>query len=295
MGWNPFKKKSWEKAGKAIEKTAKQGIDVIEDAGKNGVDCVEDTADKAGKEIENLVKQAEKLGMSIIDDIEKLANKAKREVEGVANKAKNEIEGVGKTAISEIEGAANKAAREVEEGVKSVGHEVEQGVKTAGKEIEDTFEKRIPELIGDAMQELSKLATSQVYKQAAAIARKVRVKLAVLRESKPGLVGYIDDLAFKLQVGPVTLKYGRFYDRSKDLILVLDRLANDPPAFRRTTIIAMLEATGPDSTDLGISVNLAALVVSSEELGAGFALPAIPLALVSELTDLVLKEIGVPE
>ena len=126
------------------------------------------------------------------------------------------------------------------------------------------------------------------------MAAEAHKRLDKIRSQQPELVGYIDELSFSIKLGPCTLTYGRFYDRAQDVAYVMNELANKPPEFRRSTMIAAIEAAGPDTVDLGISINFA-FVAASNELGGGFDIPAIPLGLASELTNIVLRELGVPE
>ena len=246
-------------------KDAKKWINKIKNEGNSIVNKIKNEGNSC---INKIKDEANKGGKQIGDSL----NWARKQLDEKFGLVKKELDEAAHTAVGEVEGAANTVKREVEK-------------------IPETVKKEVT----NAFNEIAKLAQGQVYKTAANVARQAHKKLAQLRKTKPNLVGYIDALAFSIKVGPVNMVYGRFYDRAEDLIGVFDRLANEPPKLRRRDIIGMIEATGPDSTDLGISVNLAALVVSSDDLGAGFELPAIPLELVGELTDLVLKEIGIPE
>ena len=244
----------FKKAGKAIEKTAK-------DTGK----AIEKTANQAVDGIDDLVKEAEKSGMSVIDDIKNLANKAKNEVEGVAKKS-----------IREVEGAANKAKKEVEQ---------------AGKEIE----KRIPELAKEAIQELAKAITKEGLKRVRDLVRMADRDLGKLAKSKPDLVGAINNLSGTVELGPLTLKYSNFYNRTGNVASVLDTYINHPPQLRRGPILKMVEALGPTFVDTGISVQVVALVVGSKELGVGGGLGRIELELFLELGDVILEKLGIPE
>ena len=63
---------------------------------------------------------------------------------------------------------------------------------------------------------------------------------------------------------------------------------------RRQPVMGLVESLGPESVDLGISVNFA-LVIGSKELGVGGGLSELPMSLFLELGDAVLEELGVPE
>ena len=80
MGWNPFKKKSWKKVGKAIEKTAKDTGKVFEKVG----DDVEKSFEELAAETERFfIKEAEQVVQQIFD-------KGKRDIERVAENALKE-------------------------------------------------------------------------------------------------------------------------------------------------------------------------------------------------------------
>ena len=172
---------------------------------------------------------------------------------------------------------------------------------TASHSIEkiDTLTKNLPnqikEEVIDSFEELKRgggKVIVQLAKQGVITAKK---ELESLRKSKPNLIKYIDNMAYTVKLGPVSLTYGNFYQRTDNIIIELDKILNNKAGLTRTTVRNFMEATGPDSTDLGIEINFAALVVSSESLGGGFALPAIELELVIELTDAILKLAGVPK
>ena len=90
------------------------------------------------------------------------------------------------------------------------------------------------------------------------------------------------------------MSFNGFYSRSEELLDALDRFVGQPPAFRRKPVLELVEALGPTTLDFGASIEFA-LVVGSQELGVGGKLKSVPLALGTEIADLVLKELGVPE
>ena len=90
------------------------------------------------------------------------------------------------------------------------------------------------------------------------------------------------------------MSFNGFYSRSEELLETLDRFVGQPPAFRRKPVLELVEALGPTTLDFGASVEFA-LVVGSQELGVGGKLKSVPLALGTEIADLVLAELGVPE
>ena len=199
------------------------------------------------------------------------------------NKAGDEIEGGLKKTGDEIEGGVKKVGREVEGGVKKTGREIEGGLKKAGEDIKRELEKTI--------QELGKALTSEALKKVRAIANVTFRELAKLEHSKPHLVDEINKVSFTAELGPVTATYAGFYARAEDISSLLSK----PPAFTRTGIREFMEGVVPSSVDLGISVQLVAVVVGSKEFGIGGKVGKISGRLSVEILDAILDAAGVPE
>ena len=222
---------------------------------------------------------------------DKVGDEGQSKINWIKDESKNQVNWIhdeSNKGVNRIKDAGNEAEKKVNDAL------IREVPKFFEKELPKAITKEIPKLLEDAVNEIAKLGQSEVYKRAASVVRTAHKKLGELRESKPNLVGYIDAQAFILHIGPTKLTYSKFYARAEEILLILDRMANDPPKIRRSTIIASMKATSPDKTDLGFSVNFA-LVAGSDALGGGFALPAIPLPLLTEIADWALKEIGVPE
>ena len=256
MGW------PWDEAKKAFRK-------IIEDPAKRLRGEIERGFRKVGGEIEGRVKW---IGRQVEDGVKKVGN--------------------------EVESGIKTVGHEVEDSVKKVAHEAEDGLKKAAHEIEETFEERLPDLVEDALEnvlnELARAVTKEGLKAIRSIVHAADRDLTKLKEDKPGLVGAIDNLGFSMEIGPITLAYSGFYTRIDDIAEVLDRYVNEPPEFRREPIIQMIGALGPDTVDLGASVQVMALVVGSKELGIGGSLDTISIELFEEIADAILEELGVP-
>ena len=268
MGLRKWVKKTSKKAKKETEKAVKQ----VESTAKTAVKTVDSTAKNVGREIDNLANQAERLGMSVLDDIKGLANKAKRDVEGVATQAKKEIIGT-----------ANNAKRDVESGLKNVGKDIEGGLQKAGEEIKDELQRTVLAL-GEAL-------TREALKKVRAIAIATHGELAKLEKSKPQLVGEINKVSFTAELGPIKAKYNGFYRRAGEISSLLSR----PPAFTRTGIHEFLSGVVPSAVNLGISVQLVAVVVGSKEFGIGGSVGDVPGQLAVEILDVILEAAGVPK
>ena len=113
-------------------------------------------------------------------------------------------------------------------------------------------------------------------------------------EDRERLIDQINALSISFQLGPVTLDFANFYDRVDTIIETVDAHIDKPPSLRRTEILKLIETLGPTTIDLGISANFA-LGVGSKELGVGFSLGGIPLALFTEIADAILDACGVPD
>lgn len=281
-------KRDLQKAGKSIEKGGKQAVQEIDRGGKKAVKDVDRIADKSIDEIERAAKDVgntiEREVMGVIDDVKNLANKAKRDIEGAANKIKNELEDVANKAEKEITDAANEAKKELER----IPGEVDKAItETLPAEIEKAFQ--------DCIDSLARAVTKEGLSQIRDMVKTTDSKLTSLAASKPGLVDEINNLGFSMEIGPVTLSYSGFYDRISGVADVLDTYVNHPPALRREPILTMIAALGPDTIDLGVSIQVVALVVGSKELGIGGSMDSIGLALFTELGDIILEKLGVPE
>ena len=267
MGLRNWVKHKAKKAAHEIEKTA-------DEAG----DAIKDTTEDAIGQAERLTRQAEEgvknETMSIIDDVRKVANKSKKEVEDIANKAKGEIKAEANKAKNDIVGTGYKVKCEVESAGK-------KAVSDAGG------------VVQHALSELEKAVAKEGLKKSRDMVRAARNKLTEFKDRDKALASAIDKVGFNLKLGPITLSYSNFYSRSYDLVTALDRFASEPPAFRRGPVLKLITALGPDSINVGASVQFA-LVIGSNELGVGAKLSNIPLVLGTEIADVVMEKLGVP-
>jgi hypothetical protein len=71
MGWNPFKKKSWDKVGKTITDTAKDAGNAVVDTGKKAGDAIVDTANTVAKESEKAYNATKDFAESLAKDTAK--------------------------------------------------------------------------------------------------------------------------------------------------------------------------------------------------------------------------------
>ena len=273
--WDPIKeaKKLAEKAAKETKKKAEEAKKLAEKAAKETKRTAEKIAEEAKKELE---KEVLKTVSSITDKIKKeVFDKIKEEVESLGEEAKEGL-------TSEINKLKRKATHEINE---------------AGKKIKDDLGD-LPKLIEDAaksiFEDLAAIATKEGAKKICDLLSGAISGMESLEKSRPNLVDAINAAGFEFEIGPVTCSYAGFYSRSKSLLDAIEDFSTKKPSFRRSYFIGMLRALGPDEVDLGISIQIIALVVASKELGIGGKLKSLQLELALELLDIVLKEIGVP-
>ena len=244
----------------------------------------------------NPIKEAEKAAKKAIDKVLKPAVQAAQKAADKAIwKARKAAWAAVMTAKEEATDAVRTVEKEAEDAVKTVGREVEDGVRKVGKEVEDGLTEKVPALVEKAFEELAQAVTKEGLKAVQSVVKTTHTELEKLENGKPALVGAINNLGGKVEIGPITLAYANFYTRTELVAGVLDQYINHPPELRRGPIIDMVKALGPDTVDLGISVQVVALVVGSKELGVGGGLNDVSIELFAEIGDVILEKMGVPE
>ena len=244
----------------------------------------------------NPVKEAEKKAKQAIDKVLKPAVKKivdetvseKGPIWKLRRETWARITKLGDNVVSKIKSAGETAEEKAIGNIKKAGEEIEKDL--AGK-----LPKEIEKAVQSAFNELRKAVTKEGLKKVREVVRVADRDLTKLANSKPGLVDQIDNLGFSLELGPVTLDYSNFYTRISNIADVLDTYVNHPPELRRDPIIKMIVALGPDSVDLGASVQVVAVVVGSKEFGVGGKLNSFGIELFAEIGDALLEKLGVPE
>ena len=258
MGWNPVRE-AQKKAKEAVDKVIRPAVD----GGKR-------TINKIGDEAENGVK---KVGRSAENSVKKIGNDIEDNIKDIGN--------------------------DIESNVKKIGHDVEEKLHKVGDEIEETLEERIPEkieeFIDSAVAELAEAITREGLKKVRDVVKTTDRELSKLAINKPDLIDSINSLSVYVEIGPMTLNYSGFFTRVDNIAEILDKYVNEPPELSRRAIIEFVNAMGPTSVNMGLSIQVMALVVGSKELGIGGGLGDIELALFTELGDIILEKIGVPE
>ena len=249
-------------------------FDFAVNKGKSLDDKIDNLADAA----EDLIKK----GISEMD----VKNFVRDQVKEIGRDIKKEVlDEIEKKVFDKIEDTAKKGFEEVEE--------------TVTKKIPDIVAEEIPEKIKDeleeALQSLAQAITKEGLKKVRDVIATTDKELSKLASNRPDLVDSIDSLSLSIEIGPLTLSYSDFYSRIDDISEVMDKYANNPPKLSRKAINQMVLALGPTSVDFGLSIQAALFVVASNEIGVGVSVGDIPLKLFTEIGDIVMEKIGVPE
>ena len=209
-------------------------------------------------------------------------------------KIKRGIEKLGNDVKKGVTDTGNKVKREAEAELRKIQSETKkatQVIEKEAKKLEGLAEKTIEAAIDELAKALSKEGLKKIHAGLVTAEK----ELSRLAEKRPDLVGEINNLGFELPIGPVTLTYSNFYDRVSSLIDAVEDLTRQTITFRQSTLINVVKVLGPDETDLGIDVQLAALVVSSKTLGIGFKLKSIGVNLFTEIAAAIMDDMGVPK
>ena len=284
--WNPIKeaKKAAKKAKRAAKKAAQETKKGVEKAARE----TKRLAEKAEVEVKQAAKKVEEetkklFEQEVLQAVSSITDKIKKEV---FDKVKKEVESLGESAKKGIEEEIGKIRKNAEEELKNAGNKIKKDLGDLPKLIEDAAKS--------IFEDLASIATKEGAKKICDLLSGAISGMEFLETSRPKLVDAINAAGFEIEIGPVTCSYAGFYSRSQELLTAIENFSTKKPSFRRSYFIGMLRDLGPDEVDLGISIQIIALVVASKELGIGGKLKSLQLDLALELLDIVLKEIGVP-
>ena len=238
-------------------------------------------------------REIRKMGDGVKREINKVGDGIKRDLQRIEGDVKKEGRNIYGMA-GDLKGQINKVGSDAEKQIKSAGSEVDSALREAGREIDKTFEDRIPEIAQKAIREFASAVTKQGLKKFRNMVRAAHESMQQIADRRPDLVDALDQPGVTFKLGPLTLEWSGFYSRAEGLVAVLDKFVANPPKFRRGPLIRLVESIGPDTIDAGVSIELS-FVVGSNELGIGGELSSIPLALFTELGDVALDKLGVPE
>ena len=186
-----------------------------------------------------------------------------------------------------------KVGDPVKKGFDKAGKDTKKAVGKAGKEI-DQLDDKIVDAMESCVDSLTTEALQAGLKKTKQAVSKWRRECWRLEKEKPELVSAFDQVGFSLKIGPVKLAYSNFYSRAEKIDHQIDKFVHKDFHMGRKNILNLIRALAPDSIDLGVDVQLAALVVSSNSLAIGFEMDAVPTELALQILDPILKEMGVP-
>lgn len=220
--------------------------------------------------------------MSVWGDIKKLGKRIK----GNAGRIDDAFDKIGRL-DDEVKRAVGSIRKQRSD------YEWLRSVTPRSRDLPDLMEKTAEECAKRVVQELAEAVSKEGLKKFRAAVRAAKKGMDDI-EDRERLIEQINSFSVYLELGPATLTWAGFYERADALIETLDAHVGKPPSFKRDEILRLIEALGPTTVNLGISVNFA-LVVGSKELGVGGGFGDIPLALFTEIADTIMDEMGVPD
>lgn len=221
-GFNPFKKKSWQKAGRDIEK----GIDKAKREAERAARDAAKAAEKAAYETEKAARAAAKELEKATQYFEK---EAERVVQQIFDRAKREIEDLAEDAVK---GAKDAFTRELPALAEHAFDEAKKGLT-----------EELPQLAEDAIHEVQK-----------AMLREATAKVLAVAVD---LVDTIAPDSLNLTLGPVGLSIGDVVDKAE----ALREIAAHPPDDAASITDAVM-ALAPDEISIDLSVGVGFIVQS---------------------------------
>ena len=231
MAWNPFKKKSWKKVGKAIEKTAKDTGKAFEQTGKD----IKKTAEDLAKETEQFfTKEARNV-------VQKIFNDAKRDIQRFAE---NAVKDTKDAFAKELPKLAEQA---FEETFDAFTQELPGLAETAFDKTKKAFEEELPALIEEAARKLAQEASERSIKEALDNAADV---IEIMAPTRFTLIFGVE-LALVIQ-GEVTVSCS--FPNPVAKLTEIRKWAADPPK-GRGQIIECIKDFGPESLGVEFKVS----------------------------------------
>ena len=226
------------------------------------------------KKIEGGIKKGiNRLGDSVKSGINKLGNEVESGVKKVGYEVESGVKNVGNTVKHEVEALGKKSIHELESEFKKVTHG-----------IEDVADKAIDELEAEAKAVLNAIfaeLTSQGFQRAL----KVLEKAERLGETA------LKDASFSFDVSAIGFAWNNIGGRVGEIRGKIDDLARKTPKLSRAYIIECVNALAPDTISLSFDVKLAALIVTSDDVGIGFGFSVSTPAFL-EASDELLDAMG---
>ena len=188
----------------------------------------------------------------------------------------------------EIKRGLNNLSDEVRGGIERVGQqtkgELESAVILLKHEVEELSDKAIDEL-EDKVKEALEAIFAEITKEG------FRKAVSVLRKAEQLGETALEDAAFELNLSLVSLSWSNIGGRVGSIREKIEGFVNSPPKLSRSYILDIVKVLAPDQISLSIDVKLAALVVTSDDLAAGFKF-SVSLPAFLDASDEFLDAVG---
>ena len=283
MGIDKWVKRQAHKAKKGIDHAANDTKKAFEDGGK----AVKKTAEDAVKEINRMSNDLDKKFNQLNGKINNEFKDFERKLNSTKDKAVSDINKAGQKALSDISHSGKNLINNIEKEAKLITTKIDQKIESLPGTIKDTAIT--------VFQEMTEAGIRKSIGIGYDLCLGLDSELKSFRNSKPRLVDAIDSQGFTLKLSVLTLKYTSFLSRSEQLIGALKNFKEKGFSFRRKPVLDMVEALGPDSINSGIGVQGALVFGTSNLLNFEASLEDTPLVLFTEIGDIILKKLGVPE
>ena len=204
-----------------------------------------------------------KLEKEIKKGITRLGDSTKSSINKLGFDVRSGIDRVGKEARNSIATVGDKAEDEVRTAGSHLVHELEATGKRLADDVEDVAEKAIDELEDDVKEALEAIFATMA-------SEGLKRGVAVLEKAERIGETALTDASFSLDISAVGLEWGDIGGRITELREKVSAAARKPPKLTRAYVIQIIEALAPDRVSLSLDVKLAALVVTSDDIGVGF-------------------------
>lgn len=237
------------------------------------------------KSIENEIKRGfSKLGDEIKGSINKTGNdikhnlsKAGKDIEHSVNAAgdtvKKEVLSVGNKAIHDIEGLSMDATHDI----KNIGDKIKHDVEDLSEKAIDELEDKVKEGLESLFQEVARTGLKR--------------GVSILKNAEKIGKDALKDSRVEVSMSFLVLAWDDIGDRAGTIRKNIESIAETKPRLSRSYIMDVINRLSPDEIALDINIKLAALIVTSDDLAAGFKL-IVPRESFIKSSDGFLEAVG---
>lgn len=214
-----------------------------------------------------------------IDDIKEEVEKLHEGIIRSGNWWKGQISKAGK----HVESGLKQTEKSIITDLRDTGRNIEKQLANKGKDIEQELQKVLRPFSALVTKEAMEKGFHLAYKGASFLQR----RLDLLEQRKPDLVDAINEVPLSFSVMCFTPTFENFYSRSQLVVSKLAVFSKRPPKYSRKEILDVYRILGATSLEIEPEILAAVLKVASIKT-------ALPQALVIELGDVIMEELGVP-